>query len=285
MEYANPEALVETDRLAESLGDPGIGVVDASWFLPTVRRDAGAEYQLRHIPGAVRFDIDDIKNSDTDLPHMLPSPEKFAAKVGRLGLGDGMRIVVYDALGGYSAAARVWWMFRVFGHHDVALLNGGLERWLKEGRPTEAGLPAPAERTFTATMNRSLVRSAEELLANLESRYEQVIDARSPQRFAGQEPEPRPSKKFGHIPGSFNVPFPRLMDPDNDSVMLPATEIAAVFEDAGIDIDRPAATTCGSGVTAALVSFGLYLLGHETVPVYDGSWVEWGNRDDTPVET
>ena len=284
MEYTNPYALVETAWLAENLNNPKVGVIDASWHMPGSGRDAGAEYEESHIPGAVRFDIDDICDSDSDLPHMMPSPEKFAAMVGQLGLGDGMRIVVYDSNGGCCAAARVWWMFRVFGHRDVAILNGGTARWIKEGRPTETEVPTPPERAFTANMDRSLVRGAEELLVNLESRYEQVIDARSPQRFDGTAEEPRPCLKRGHIPGSINVPFGLLVDSENDFVMRSASDIAGIFNDAGIVIGKPVSVSCGSGVTAAMVVFGLDLIGHEGAAVYDGSWVEWGNRDDTPVE-
>lgn len=285
MDYANPQALVTTDWLADNLDNPEVGVIDASWFLPTIPRDARAEYELRHIPGAVRFDIDDIRDKDSDLPHMLPDPETFAARVGGLGLGNDMRIVVYDTSGGYSAAARVWWMFRIFGHHDVALLDGGLRRWDKEGRPTEGGLPTPPRRPFEADFTRSLVRGADQLLANLDGHHEQVVDARSAPRFAGLEPEPRPSRKLGHIPGSLNLPFGALMDPDNEFVMRPAADLADILEKAGVDTGRPIVASCGSGVTAAVIAFALFLLGHEAVPVYDGSWVEWGNRDDTPVES
>ena len=284
MEYTNPDALVDTAWLAENLDDPEVRAVDATFFLPTLARDAGAEFEERHIPGAVFFDIDAIADRTTDLPHMLPDAATFGRAVGRLGIGNATHVVAYDLNGGCAAAARLWWTFRVFGHQRVAVLDGGLPKWRREGRPTETGTPAPEERRFEATMNPAMVRGADDLLANIESQAEQVIDARGAGRFAGVEPEPRPARKAGHVPGSFNLPFNDLMDPEA-GVVRPAGEIAAAFDGAGVDRTRPIVTTCGSGVTAAFLSFGLYLIGVENAAVYDGSWAEWGNRDDTPVET
>jgi len=274
-------ALVTTEWLAGHLGDEDVRVVDGSWHLPSAGRDARAEFLERHIPGAVFFDIDAIADGETALPHMLPSPEKFARAVGALGIGDGDRVVVYDA-GGVRSAARVWWTFRAFGHDDVAVLDGGLARWRAEGRPLVSGTPSPISRRFSARPRPSLVRDLDAVRANLASRAAQVVDARSPGRFAGTEPEPRPGVRSGRIPRSFNVPFDRLYA--SDGTMLPAAALRDAFVKAGVDLDRPVVTSCGSGVTAASLALGLHLLGHGEVAVYDGSWAEWGGRHDTPIE-
>ena len=283
MTYANPDALVSTEWLAAHLEAPDVRVVDASRPLTTEDRDARAAYEARHIPGAVFFDIDEIADSENPLPHMLPSPEKFASLVGRLGLGDGHRIIAYDSAGLYSAG-RAWWMFRVFGHGDIAVLDGGLPKWLREGRPTESGKPMPGERKFTSSMNTLLVRDLDHMKENLESRREQVLDSRPAGRFAGTEPEPRPGLRSGHIPGSLNLPYTDILDPDTGT-LRPADALRARVAAAGIDLDKPVVTTCGTGVTAAALALALYLLGHGDAAVYDGSWTEWGGRDDTPVET
>lgn len=281
MTYANPEALVSTEALAGQLSAPDLRVVDATWFMKMQGRDARQEYQAEHIPGAVFFDIDEIADTGNPLPHMLPPPEKFSSKVRRLGLGNGNRIVVYDNNGG-AASARVWWMFRLFGHKDVSVLDGGFAKWKVEGRPVEDLPPMPRERHFMSRINTFLVRDAEQLKANIASGREQVIDARSPGRFAGTDPEPWPVAKSGHIPGSVNVPYLDLLN--GDKTFRNGPELAARFAQAGIDLGKPVVTSCGSGVTACIVALALHLIGHDQVAVYDGSWAEWGSRDDTPVE-
>ena len=281
MSYVNTDALVGTDWLGRHLNAPDVCVVDASWYLPSAGRNPRAEFVEAHIPGAVYFDIDEIADTDNPLPHMLPSPEKFAARVRRLGLGDGNRIVIYDGSGCVSAA-RAWWMFRIFGDHDVAVLDGGMAKWRAEGRPLQSAPPMPRERHFTARLNTTMVRDVDQLLANLERPEEQVVDARSAGRFRGSDPEPRQGLRSGHIPGSLNLPYPALFDGETKT-FKDGGEIRAAFQAAGVDLDRPVVTTCGSGVTACVLALGLHLIGHREVAVYDGSWSEWGGRDDTPV--
>lgn len=283
MNYANPDALVSTEWLAAHLDAPDVRLVDGSWHMPAANRDPRAEYDEQHIPGAVFFDIDEIKDESNPLPHMLPSPEKFSSRVRKMGLGDGNRIVVYDTTG-VSAAARVWWMFRVFGHEDVAVLDGGLEKWLAEGRPLTAEKTVPQERHFTARTNTLLVREYDQVLANLKTGREQFIDSRSRGRFRGTELEPREGLRSGHAPGAINLPYTAMLDMA-DKTMLPADEILEAFEDAGVDLDKPMFTSCGSGVTACILSLGLYLIGKEDVPVFDGSWTEWASNSDSPIET
>ncbi|HER27469.1 MAG TPA: 3-mercaptopyruvate sulfurtransferase [Rhodospirillales bacterium] len=283
MSYKNPDALVDTDWLARHMNAPDVRIVDATFYLPSDERSAVEEYGFRHIAGAVFFDIEDIADKDTDLPHMLPSPEKFSSRVGSLGLGDGSRIVVYDSSGGFMAACRVWWMFRLFGHSDIAVLDGGLPKWGKEKRPVNDHEVIPQARHLTARKNNMAVRSLGQMMANLESGQAQIIDARSPGRFDGIDPEPRPTKKCGHIPGSVNVPFVQLLNPKENFTFKSADQIKAAFDSAGIDLSKPIITSCGSGVTAAVVTFALHLIGREDVPVYDGSWAEWGDHANTPV--
>jgi len=282
MQYVNPEALVSTEWLAMHLAAPDVHVVDGSWHMPAAKRDPRAEYEAKHIPGAVFFDIDDIADSDSDLPHMLPSPEKFSARVRKLGLGDGNRIIVYDTTGA-SAAARVWWMFRVFGHEDVAVLDGGLKKWLAEGRPVTDDPVRPQPRHFTARVNTFLVRDYDHVRANVEHGREQFIDTRSAGRFAGSEPEPRPGVPSGHAPGSLNLPYTAFLN--RDKTMVSAEAIRAAVDKAGIDLEKPMFTSCGSGVTACVVSLGLYLIGKKDVPVFDGSWTEWASRPESTIET
>lgn len=283
MSYINKDALVETDWLAEHLKAPDVVVVDGSWYLPQQGRDPKTEYAEGHIPGAVYFDIDEIADTASPLPHMFPSSDRFAEKVGALGISNGHHIVVYDGLGLFSAA-RVWWMFRAFGHEQVSVLNGGLPKWQAENRPLQSG---PVRRTparFRPAFRHGMVRGLQHMRANLATARDQVLDARAAGRFSGEEPEVRPGLRGGHIPGSRNLPFGGLLDPDTKT-LKDAAALQAVFASAGIDLARPVVTTCGSGISACNLALGLHLLGHRDVAIYDGSWTEWGGQEDTPVET
>jgi thiosulfate/3-mercaptopyruvate sulfurtransferase len=277
-----PDPLVDTAWLAAHLDAPDVKVADATWFLPTLGRDARQEYAQAHIPGAVFFDIDDIADDATPLPHMLPDAVKFSSRMRRLGLGDGTRIVLYDN-NKYSASARAWWMLRLFGHPEVAVLDGGLAKWRAEGRPVTDEPVTPKQAHFTARQNNLLVRDLEQMRANLLSRRDQVVDARPRGRFAGTEPEPRAGLRGGHIPGSVCLPHLDLIGADG--TLLPEPELRRRFAAAGVDINRPVVTSCGSGVTASTLALALYRLGRDDVAVYDGSWSEWGGRSDTPVES
>ena len=274
-------AVVSTEWLAKHLGESDLRVVDGTWHMPQLGRDARAEFVTEHIPGAVFFDIDAIADHATSLPHMLPSADAFAGAVGALGIGSDDRVVVYDVRGVISAA-RVWWTFRAFGHDAVAVLDGGLRAWKAEGRPMASGEPAPPRRQFRARLRPELVRDFAAMRANLGTHAEQVVDARSRGRFAGTEAEPRAGLRGGHIPGSLNVPYETLYRPDG--MLLPPDALRAAFTGAGVDLGKPITTTCGSGVTASVLALGLHLLGRSDVAVYDGSWTEWGGRADTPVE-
>jgi thiosulfate/3-mercaptopyruvate sulfurtransferase len=278
---SNP--LVSTEWLAAHLSAPDIRIVDASWHLPAEGRNARAEYNEAHIPEAVFFDIDEICNLSSPFPHMLPPPEKFSSRMRNLGLGDGHKIVVYDT-GGLHAAARVWWMFRAFGHEDVVVLDGGLHKWRMEGRPLDDIPPIPRQRHFTARVNQFLIRTLDQIKNNLAEKREQVVDARSEARFTGEAPEPRPGVRSGHIPQSLNLPYAKLYNAADDT-LRPADELKKLFEAANIDLTRGVVTSCGSGVTAGSLTLALYVLGHQDVAVYDGSWSEWGALTDTPVAT
>ena len=273
--------LVSAEWLADKLGSDELALFDASFFLPAQNRDARAEYRQAHIPGAVFFDIDEIADHDSALPHMLPSPAQFAEAAGRLGVGDDTWVVVYDS-NFFMASARVWWTFRVFGHDRVAVLDGGLARWRQQGRPLDAEPAQARPRTFSAGFRPELVRDLEQVRALLGRPGAQILDARGAGRFQGTEPEPRPGVRGGHMPGSLNLPYKTLCD-EASFCLKPAAELEALYRQTGIDPARPVVATCGTGVTASILALGLYLLGNEAAAVYDGSWTEWGGRADVPV--
>ena len=283
MSYVNSSSLVSTEWLAEHADAPDVRIVDASWHMPATNRDPRAEYDAEHIPGTIFFDIDEIADTDNPLPHMVPSPEKFSSRMRKLGLGDGNRIVIYDTIGNVSAA-RAWWLLRLFGHQDVAILDGGLPKWKAEGRPVDDMPVKPAERHFTSRINSFLLREKDQVARNVDQNREQILDARSAGRFEGTEPEPREGLRGGHIPGSKNLPFTNLLN-EGDGTFRKAEELNAAFNSAGIDLKKPVITSCGSGITACVLAFGLHLLGHKRVAVYDGSWTEWALDGELPVET
>jgi thiosulfate/3-mercaptopyruvate sulfurtransferase len=276
-------ALVSTAWLADRLGWPGLVVVDGSTYLPTSGRDPAAEYAAGHIPGAVLFDVEATSDSTTPLPHMLPAPDAFAARMGRLGIGDDDQVVVYDGSGVNLSAPRVWWMFRVMGHERVSLLDGGIGKWRGEGRPLQTGVTQRSPAAFTARPRPGMVRDLAGVRAAIEQGTEQVVDMRSAGRFAGTEPEPRAGLRGGHMPGARNLPFHELVGPDG--TLLPPDRLRRRIETAGIDPGRPIVATCGSGVSACALIFALHLLGHDGVALYDGAWTEWAGRRDTPVIT
>lgn len=277
------ENLVSTQWLEQRLDAPDIVILDASYYLPDAGRNGREEYEEQRIPGAVFFDIDDITDDTSSLPHTMPPPEKFSSRMRKMGIGDGMRVVVYDGTGLFSAA-RVWWMFRTFGHRDVAILDGGFPKWLAEDRRVEDGPAMPRQpRHMSARYSASSVRDKQDIFNAINSGSQQIADARSPARFSAREPEPRAGMRGGHMPGARNVHYKTLL---NDDGTVKSTEgIAKVFDDAGIDLVKPVITSCGSGVTAAILTLGLTLVGHNANSLYDGSWAEWGSDPDTPIET
>jgi thiosulfate/3-mercaptopyruvate sulfurtransferase len=273
------ELLVSTDWLANEIGASDLRVVDATWFMPDAGRNAQAEYEGGHIPSAVFMDLEELADANSSLPNTLPPPEKFASRMQSLGLGDGSRIVVYDD-SPFKSAARAWWMLTLFGAHDVAILDGGIAKWKAEGRPLETGKPTLRHRHFTVWKDDKAVRSKADMLANLHSKDANVVDARGAGRFTGEEAEPRPEMASGHIPGSRNLPFSQLFNADG--TWKRGAELAQAFTDAGVDLNTPMITSCGSGMTAAVVLFGARLTGKTDVALYDGSWSEWGLDADTP---
>jgi thiosulfate/3-mercaptopyruvate sulfurtransferase len=272
--------LVSTDWLAEHLRDRNLVVVDGSYALPTLQRDVQAEYRSGHIPGAVFFDIEAISDHSTELPHMLPGAAQFGAAVGALGIGNGDTVVVYDSAGLYSAA-RVWWTFRLFGARNVLILDGGLPKWKAEGRPLEQGDAKRTPRKFDAEMNVGAVAMLADVRMALTADGVQIVDARAAERFTGKAPEPRPGLRSGHMPGAFNLPYTRLVE---NGRLVPRERIDAAFAEAGVDLDKPIITTCGSGLTAAILILALESIGREPKGLYDGSWAEWGSRPDLAVE-
>jgi len=274
--------LVSTEWLVNRLHSSDIVILDATFFLPNQGRDAKQEYSAAHIPGARFFDIDAVADKSNPLPHMLPSPEFFAASVGQLGIDNQIHVVVYDN-NSFMASARVWWTFRIFGHDRVSVLDGGLANWKSKGLALDAGFVTAKLRQFKARFDPSLVRNIEEMRTLVGNTETQIIDARSSGRFTGNEPEPRPGIRSGHIPGSKNLFFKRLIDEATQRLKPPAL-IRKEFENADTNFEKPIVATCGTGVTASVLALGMYCLGYESVAVYDGSWTEWGGRNDTPVD-
>lgn len=278
------DALVTTEWLAAELGAADLRVVDATYFGSVPGgpgRNARAEYEAAHIPGAVFLDLETLADAASDLPSTLPPAEQFAERLGSLGIGDGDRIVLYD-VSHYHTATRAWWMLRTMGARNVAILDGGLAKWLAESRPVASGMQYPAPTTFTARFDPKGLRTLDQMKANIASGSEQVLDARGAARFSGAEPDPRPGTAAGHIPGSKNLPYGRLLNADG--TWKRGDTLRAEFDAAGIDLAKPLVTTCGSGITAAVLAFGAHLLGNEAA-LYDGSWSEWGSDPSTPKAT
>ena len=273
--------LVSTDWLAEHLRDPGLVVVDGSWYLPAENRDGFEEYLAAHIPGAVFFDVDEIADHSRGLPHMLPPPDVFSLHMARLGISNGDKVVVYDGAGLFSAP-RVWWTLRIFGMQDVFVLDGGFPKWRAEGKPVEAGMVTREPTHFSAIFNEAMVANLERIKKTLVDRSAQVVDARSAARFRGEAPEPRPGVRSGHMPGSLNLPSGKLVE---DGALASPQKITAAASEAGIDPSRPVITSCGSGVTAAILWLALDSIGKEPQALYDGSWAEWGSNEELPVAT
>jgi thiosulfate/3-mercaptopyruvate sulfurtransferase len=277
------DPLVSTEWLASHLNDANVKLLDATFKLPGILPLPKDDYLAAHIPGAVYFDVDAVSDHSDPLPHMFPSAEQFGRDVGALGVSNSDTIVIYDA-GGWVAAPRAWWMFLSYGHRDVRILNGGLKKWRAEGRPVQAGEVTAKPATFKAAYDERRVRSIKQMIANVASRAEQVIDARAVERFEGRAPEPRPGIRSGHIPGALNLPYNNLFD-SAAGTMKPLDELKKAFAGAGVDTAKPIVTSCGSGVSAAVLTLALYRLGAEDTALYDGSWSEWGKADGPAIAT
>ncbi|MEM9971174.1 MAG: 3-mercaptopyruvate sulfurtransferase [Pseudomonadota bacterium] len=278
----DPKTLVSTQWLEAHLSDPDLRILDASWYMPGDKRDAHAEYGRGHIPGARFFDIDEISDLRSELPHTVPPVEKFISRMRAMGVGDGHQVVVYDGSGLFSAA-RVWWLFRLMGKMDIAVLDGGYPKWTAEGRPTEDMAPIMRDRHITVSRQAHMVRDVTQVAAASKLGDHEIIDARAAERFRGDTAEPREGLRSGHVPGSKNIPFKMLLNPD--STMKSPAELREIFKAADVDLTKPVITTCGSGVTAAIISLALERIGHRQHALYDGSWTEWGMYDDLPVAT
>ena len=278
----DPKTLVSTQWLATHLKDPDLRVLDASWYLPGSKRDPFAEYQAAHIPGARFFDLDDVSDHRSDLPHMVPPVEKFMSRMRAIGVGDGHQIVVYDGSGLFSAP-RVWWLFKLMGQMDIAVLDGGFPKWQAEGHPVEDLPPILRDRHMMVRRQNQMVKDVTQVSAASKLGESEIVDARSPGRFYGKDPEPRPGLRAGHIPGSKNVFYKDLLNADD--TMKSPDEMRQVFLEAGVDLDKPVITSCGSGVTAAILSLGLTRMGKTDHSLYDGSWTEWGMFPTLPIAT
>lgn len=278
----DPKTLVSTGWLAAHLKDPDLRILDASWYMPAMGRDAKSEYDAAHIPGARFFDIDDISDHRSEMPHMVPPVEKFMSRMRAMGVGDGHQVVIYDGMGLFSAA-RVWWLLRLMGKTDVAILDGGLPKWQAEGRPVEDMPPVIRDRHMTVTRQNQMVKDVTQVARAAKLGDYEIIDARSGPRFRGEEEEPREDLRSGHIPSSRNVPFGEVLNPDN--TLKDEAGLRAAFAKAGVNLDKPAITTCGSGVTAAILSLALERIGKSDHALYDGSWSEWGMYPDLPIAT
>ncbi len=278
----DPQILVSTQWLADHLDDPDLRIIDASWYLPDMGRDGRAEYDTAHIPGARYVHIDELSDARSELPHTAPPPEKFMSRLRKLGIGDGHQVVVYDGAGVFSAA-RVWWLFKLMGKADVAVLDGGFPKWQAEDRPVEDMPPVVRDRHMTATRQNQLIKDVTQVAAAAKLGDHEILDARGPARFRGDEAEPRPGLRSGHIPGSKNVHYATLFN--TDGTMKSPDDLRAVFKTASVDLSKPVITTCGSGVTAAIINLALARIGHDANALYDGSWAEWGMFDDLKVAT
>ncbi|MCA1407832.1 3-mercaptopyruvate sulfurtransferase [Ensifer sp. IC3342] len=284
MDYKNENKsafVVSADWLQQRLADPSVKILDAAWYLPAQNRDPKSEYEAAHIPGAIFFDQDAIADQSSGLPHTLPSPQAFAQAVGAMGIGENGTIVVYDGPGIFTAP-RVWWMFRIMGAKNVFVLDGGMDGWKAEGRPTTGEIPKPTPSVFNATYNAAAVTSFERMKEVVGNRLAQIADARGAGRFTGEEPEPRAGMRSGHMPGAKSLPSGVFSE---GGKLKSLDGLRQTFSDAGVDLTQPVVTTCGSGITAAIITLALQSLGHTDNTLYDGSWSEWGGRSDTPVAT